>query len=69
MLPHATAEPGPAFVTDLHVSEPDGCQADAGIFSALLDALNGSGTFRLVDRSGELFLEHAVGGWSGQARP
>ena len=57
MLPNTTTEPGSAAVTDRRADAPGGCQTEPNILEALLDALNGSGSFRLVDRGGELFLE------------
>ena len=57
MTPHAAAELALAPASDHHATATDSCPAEAGIVSALLGTLNGSGEYRLVDRGGELFLE------------
>ena len=57
MTPHAAAELTLAPAFDHRAIATDSCLAEAGIVSALLGALNGSGKYRLVDRGGELFLE------------
>jgi hypothetical protein len=53
MTPH-TDQPASAFASDRHAmtagAEPD-------VIGALLQALNGSGEYRIVDLGGELFLE------------
>lgn len=58
MSPHTHApridEHTTAFASDRHAT-PAGPQS--GIIGAFLQALNGSGQYRLVDLGGELFLE------------
>jgi hypothetical protein len=55
MKPHVAAELASATVSDHDISDIAG--AEAGIIGALLEALNGSGEYQLVERDGELFLE------------
>lgn len=58
MSPHTHApridEHPPAFAADCHAM-PAG--PESGIIGAFLQALNGSGHYRIVDLGGELFLE------------
>jgi len=57
MTPHAAAELASAPSFDHRAPALDSCLAEAGIIGALLEALNGSEEYRVIDRGGELFLE------------
>jgi hypothetical protein len=56
MTPHTDAH-APLFAGDRHAMAA-GPQPD--VIGALLQALNGSGEYRLIDLGGELFLEPLV---------
>ena len=53
MIPH-TDQHAPAFAGKRHAMAAD---PQPDVIGALLQALNGSGEYRLVDLGGELFLE------------
>jgi hypothetical protein len=53
MTPY-TDQPASAFAGDRHAMSAG---AEPDVIGALLQALNGSGEYRIVDLGGELFLE------------